>query len=36
MAEGHRKAARSVLDGGEHNARIGQVGDHKAGLVRLS
>jgi len=26
MAAGHREAARSVLDGGEHGARLDQVG----------
>src|SRR4051794_10547888 len=36
MAEGHRVAARSVLDGGEHNATLAQVGDHNPGRVRSS
>lgn len=36
MAEGHRVAARGVLDGGEHNATLGQVGDHNAvGVVLM-
>jgi hypothetical protein len=26
MAEGHREAAHSVLDGGEHNATLGASG----------
>jgi hypothetical protein len=26
MAEGHREAARSVIDGGEHDATIGSAG----------
>lgn len=31
MAEGHREAAHSVLDGGEHNATLGA-----SGIARLT
>src|SRR5277367_3121481 len=36
MAAGHRalRAARSVLDGGEHGARLGQAGHRAGGAVR--
>jgi hypothetical protein len=32
MAEGHREAARSVIDGGEHDATIGSGGPTQARL----
>jgi transposase InsO family protein len=33
MAEGHRAAARSVLDGGEHNTTLGRPGFER--LIRV-
>jgi hypothetical protein len=36
MAEGHREAAHSVLDGGEHQRHPGRVGDRKVDRFRSS
>jgi hypothetical protein len=33
MAAGHRAAARSVLDGGEHGATLGQIGGNRGDTI---